>query len=66
MCVCVCVCVYHYVQNPEDNDEDDFKILSSDNLLIIGRADDEFSSVEVHGQWIVCVLNSWPYYLIFH
>lgn len=33
---------------PEDNEEEDFKILSADNLLIVGRADDEFSSVEVH------------------
>ncbi|CAI8008118.1 Periodic tryptophan protein 1 homolog [Geodia barretti] len=33
---------------PEDNEEDDFKILSTENLLIVGRADDEFSSVEVH------------------
>ena len=37
-------------QAPEDNEEEDFKILSSDNLLIVGRADDEFSSIEVHGE----------------
>lgn len=37
-------------QAPEDNEEEDFKILSADNLLIVGRADDEFSSVEVHGK----------------
>ena len=36
---------------PEENDEEDFKILSSENLLIVGRADDEFSSVEIHGKY---------------
>lgn len=38
------------LQAPEDNEDEDFKVLPSDNLLIVGRADDEFSSVEVHGE----------------
>lgn len=40
------------LQAPEDDEEEDFKVLSSDNLLLVGRADDEFSSVEVHGKVI--------------
>lgn len=38
------------LQAPEDDEEEDFKVLSSDNLLLVGRADDEFSSIEVHGK----------------
>lgn len=38
------------LQAPEDDEEEDFKVLSSDNLLLVGRADDEFSSIEVHGE----------------
>ena len=44
-----CLFFFH-LKPPEDNEEDDFKILSTENLLIVGRADDEFSSVEVHGK----------------
>lgn len=28
-------------------------IQEDDNLLLIGKAEDEFSSVEVHGKWLV-------------
>lgn len=38
------------LQPPEDNEEEDFKILPTENLLVVGRADDEFSSIEVHGE----------------
>ena len=38
------------VQPQEDNEEEDHRILPSDNLLVVGRAEEEFSSVEVHGR----------------
>ena len=44
-----CICGW-LLQDPEDEEEENFKILPSDNLLIVGRADDEYSCIEVHGE----------------
>lgn len=38
------------MQTPEEDEEEDFKILPSDNLLAIGKAEDDYSCVEVHGE----------------
>ncbi len=48
------------LQSPEE--EEDFKILPTDNLLAIGKAEEDYSSVEVHGKknshhctaWLLC------------
>lgn len=37
------------IQVDEDEDMEDFIIKPEDNLLLIGKAQDENSSVEVHG-----------------
>ena len=51
-------CWFACSQDPEDDDEiEDDTIQPSDNLFIVGRADEEFSSVEVHGVYrtSICV-----------
>ena len=37
------------LQDIDEDDENDFNINESDNLLVLGKADDEFSTIEVHG-----------------
>lgn len=37
-------------QTPEDDEEEDFRVLPSENLLAIGKAEEDYSSVEVHGR----------------
>ncbi|XP_064386445.1 periodic tryptophan protein 1 homolog [Halichondria panicea] len=32
----------------QDDDTDDYRVLPSDNLLVVGRAEEDFSSLEVH------------------
>ena len=46
---CFLVCVVLLVQPAEEEEDEDFSVLPSDNLLVIGRAEEDFSSVEVHG-----------------
>lgn len=41
---------YLRVQDPHDDDQDDYRVLPSDNMLVIGRAEEDFSSIEVHGK----------------
>ena len=37
-------------QSPEEDEEEDFRVLPTDNLLAIGKAEEDYSSVEVHGK----------------
>lgn len=37
----------------ESDEDEDYEIKATDNLLLVGKADDEFSSIEVHGKWII-------------
>lgn len=46
-----------FCQDIDDDDENNFNISESDNLLVVGKADDEFSTIEVHG-------NSYGKYII--
>ena len=41
------------MQTPEEDEEEDFKILPSDNLLAIGKAEEDYSCVEVHGESVL-------------
>ena len=41
-----------YYQAPQDDDENDYRVLPTDNLLVVGRAEEDFSSLEVHGEWV--------------
>ena len=36
------------LQSPEE--EEDFRVLPTDNLLAVGKAEEDYSSVEVHGK----------------
>ena len=38
------------LQSPEEDEEEDFRVLPTDNLLAIGKAEEDYSSVEVHGK----------------
>lgn len=46
-----CTCLFLIYQDTSENEEEraDFQILSTDNLILVGKADDEISNVEVHG-----------------
>lgn len=41
--------LFSLYQTPEEDEEEDFKVLPSDNLLAIGKAEEDYSSVEIHG-----------------
>ena len=38
------------LQSPEEDEQEDFRVLPTDNLLAIGKAEEDYSSVEVHGK----------------
>lgn len=37
-------------QSPEEDEEEDFQVFPTDNLLAVGKAEEDYSSVEVHGR----------------
>lgn len=44
-CVKDKVCVWQ-----DSDEEEDYQIRPTDNLLLVGKAEDELSSIEVHGK----------------
>ena len=42
--------LFSILQSPEEDEEEDFRVLPTDNLLAIGKAEEDYSSVEVHGK----------------
>ncbi len=34
----------------DEEDKEDYEVLPTDNLLVVGRAEEDFSSIEIHGK----------------
>ena len=40
------------MQKPDNESDDDFAVLPTDNLLVVGKAEEDYSSIEVHGELV--------------
>ena len=49
--------IFFFIIKDDEESDDDFTIKSNDNLLLVGKANENLSSVEVHSKtYLFCII----------